>query len=154
MGSYNSKRERYVNEPIGDVTYGSVAGRDQIDVGGNGSLLPPINPLAYVTNQQRYGLATQVVHNQSFDPRGDIDHKIPSKMKDQLIVPKNLGALLDRRAIVEQVRALDPVADSVTSYVGVESGASLKYRGPVERPVEDAELRAVYSDESADVYEL
>jgi hypothetical protein len=149
-GSYYAK-ERYTNEPIGYPAYGSVQGREQVDVGGSGAQLPPINPLAYVTNIQRYGMTTQIVYNQSKDPRGDIDHKIPLKTKSELQAPRNLGALLDRRSIVSQVREVEPVADSVKAYAGMQNPDHHSLDGEA---IDDAELKAIYGDEDPGVFEL
>lgn len=80
--------------------------------------LPSVNPIALVPNIVRYGQGGFVVHNQSRDPRGDIDYLIPVKMPSQQAEGINIGALLDRRHIPFITAKTPAIADTQQSVVG------------------------------------
>jgi hypothetical protein len=80
--------------------------------------LPSVNPIGLVPNIIRYGEGGFVVHNQSRDPRGDIDYLIPVKMPQQQASVINIGALLDRRHIPFITRATPPIAETTSGVTG------------------------------------
>jgi len=174
--TYMSQKEKYMNEPIHDAGYGSVKGygveggssayslrgggtkgQSMVDVGGRGDILPPINPLAYVTNDQMYGMTVQLVANQSQDPRGDIDNKIPIRVPHTLQDPRLLGALLDRQYIATQAKDITPVQESATAYVGIDHGNAIltgNHGEPSSISIADPQLMSIYSSEDPSALQL
>lgn len=70
-----------------------------------GIVLPMVNPLAQVPQVVRAGLMTQVVHNQSHDVRGDLNHLVGYSVPDSNANPRALGAVQDRKTISRLAKA-------------------------------------------------
>jgi hypothetical protein len=64
-----------------------------------GSILPTVNPLAMISHVERAGQQVEVLHNQSEDFRGDLDHKVGYSHPNQMANPRAIGALEDRQRI-------------------------------------------------------
>jgi hypothetical protein len=136
-------RETYPSEP-GLPSYAQPAelqpqmtpGRSMFLDPATRQALPAMNPNAFVPNQIRYGLRVQVVANQSQDPRGDIDNRIPTKLMSQLINPRLVGAVIDREEIPRLAAVMTPVYDSTSAVVGSANEDFMAYaRGDDEMAV-------------------
>jgi hypothetical protein len=64
-----------------------------------GSVLPTVNPLALIPRQVRSGQIQQVLFQQSWDPRGDIDHRVGARYADENANPRAQGSLDDRQRL-------------------------------------------------------
>jgi hypothetical protein len=64
-----------------------------------GSVLPTVNPLALIPRKVRSGQQVQVLFNQSYDVRGDMDYKVGYNIPESNANPRAFGALTDRQLI-------------------------------------------------------
>lgn len=66
-----------------------------------GAVLARVNPLALIPRKVRNGQHVQVTFAQSYDIRGDIDHRVGYAVPPSNANPRALGALEDKQRIAD-----------------------------------------------------